>query len=174
MSKTDNGSNITQRLSANRRIKTFAAVGGLLALLLLLASTRLGWADDLVLPWCKDVAAGKKVKLKINFGGIFIEVAEAHWTAYDDHNQSARGEFSADLRVEGQQIYYRFDVPSRGKHWEGTVPASRGSRCDECGGNNNGVLLVSSKFEAWPKRNDRTRIVLNVPDRWEVELDTDE
>lgn len=131
----------------------------------------------LELPWCKDVAPGKKVVLKMNFNGFFIDVSKAQWQTYDRLNQSARGEFSFDLHVNGQKIDYVLDAPSRHKHYEGSVPASIQGRCDECdhNKNNNGVLLVAPQFEAWPKRNDRTRIILRLPEgNFEIELDTEE
>lgn len=180
ISDASNGGSLRSH-SQSLRLKRalLIATGGLALLLVALyltqRPTHAQTPATLELPWCKDVASGKKVKLKVNIGGFFIEKAEARWHTYGPYHQVAHGEFSFDLQVTGQSIKYMLTVPSLSKHYEGTVSARRGQTCDECDGNNNAVLLISSAFRAWPKRNDRTRILLTLPEgNWEVELDTEE
>lgn len=145
----------------------------------------------LELPWCRDVAVGKKAKLKYHYGPRWWVIGEGRWTEYSRARQSiertmpvGQGGFDFSWELTGDRLSFRVVGSYRGQgvNEEGTLTVSAYDRCDECddGGRNNQTELkgssVNGKVDCWPKNRDRTRIVITEPGgkEHELEIDTNE
>lgn len=149
-------------------------------------------ATSLELPWCRDVAVGKLVKLKYHYGPKWWVLGEGKWSEYSRTKQVVvatkpvgQGGFEFSWDLSGSALSFSIHGSYRGHtiKQSGTLQVSAYQKCDDCdnGKRNNmtglrGPTDVGGRFDTWPKHRDRTRIVIVEPkgDDHEIEIDTDE